>query len=283
MPVRRGRRSNLRRRKPARRLRARRGRGLRMPLIADKNQSCRIVETIQFADLSGNHSYNVFFNLGEFPRASTLAPNFQWYKAAHVKWTYTPLFNVFDDGAGQASKPYLYNMMNRSQQSFNTNGHLTDYQAAGARPLALTTTKQISYKPNWCQIANTALRTTPGFPLPDAASVGLTPNYGWLATPPAALVIPSNGTSTDGGSYLLEQPNPGGVPPGAPYVLPFNLRNNVIYNGHSTFLDQTYVGNSPTSAIAKLTCQVTWVFKGAKNALPYSGTGVSVSEVSPAK
>lgn len=280
MPVRRGRRSNLRRRRPARKLRVRRGK--RMPVIADKNQSCRIVETIEFADLSGNHAYNAVFNLGEFPRASTLAPNFQWYKATHVKYTYTPLFNVFDDGAGQASKPYMYFMMNRSQQSFNTGTHLSDFQAAGARPLALTTTKQISYKPNWCQIANTALRTNPGIPLPDSASVGLTPNYGWLATPANAVIIPSNKGNTDTGTYLIENPAPGGSPPGAPYVLPFNLRNNVIYNGHLAFLDQTYVGASPTSAIAKLTCQVTWVFKGAKNSLPWQAPSVSATEVPPA-
>ena len=105
MPVRRGRRSNLRRR-PVRKVRALRGRK-RMPLVADKGQSCRIVETIGFEDMSGNHAYAAIFNLGEFPRASTLAPHFQWYKATQVKWTYTPLFNVFDDGAGQASKPYI--------------------------------------------------------------------------------------------------------------------------------------------------------------------------------
>ena len=52
-------------------------------------------------------------------------------------------------------------MMNRSQQSATTGTHISDFQAAGARPLALTTTKQISYKPNWCQIANQAIRTTP--------------------------------------------------------------------------------------------------------------------------
>jgi len=276
MPVRRGRRSNLRRRRPVRKLRRVR-RGKRMPLIADKNQTCRIVETIEFADLSGNNTYSAIFNLGEFPRASTLAPHFQWYKATHVKWTYTPLFNVFDDGAGQASKPYMYTMMNRSQQSFNTASHLSDFQAAGARALSLTTTRIISYKPNWCQIANQAIRTNPGSGQ-DFASVGLTPNYGWLATPAQSVVIPSNKGTTDAGTYLLESPAPGGVPPGAPYILPFNLRNNVIYNGHQTFLDQTYVGNAPTAAIAKLTAQVTWVFKGAKNSLPWQGPTEQVAE-----
>lgn len=270
----RGRRSNVRRRKLTRR--ARRGRSSvpRMPLIADKNQSCRIVETIEFADLSGNHAYSAIFNLGEFPRAFTLAPHFQWYKATHVKYTYTPLFNVFDDGAGQASKPYMYTMMNRSQQSFTTGTHLSDFQAAGARPLALTTTKEISYKPNWCQIANTAIRTTPSVGQ-DFATVGYTPNYGWLATPISAVIVPSNTGTTDTGTYLLENPAPGGSPPGAPYILPFNLRNNVIYNGHLTFMDQTYVGAAPSNAIAKVTCQVTWVFKGAKNSLPWQPPGVT--------
>lgn len=278
MPVRRGRRSNLRRR-PVRKVRALRGRK-RMPLVADKGQSCRIVETIGFEDMSGNHAYAAIFNLGEFPRASTLAPHFQWYKATQVKWTYTPLFNVFDDGAGQASKPYMYTMMNRSQQSATTGTHISDFQAAGARPLALTTTKQISYKPNWCQIANQAIRTTPSVGQ-DFASVGLTPNYGWLATPQSSVVIPSDARTTDTGTYLLENPSPAGVPPGAPYILPFNLRNNVIYNGHLTFLDQTFVGNAPTNAIAKITCQVTWVFKGAKNSLPHNNPTQSVTEVPP--
>jgi len=250
-----------------------------MPSTAEKGQTCRIVETVEYNDLSGNHAYSAVFNLGQFARASALAPHFQWYRAAKVIWTYTPLFNVFDDGAGQASKPYLYTLMNRSQQKSNTQSALVDFQCAGARPVALGSTRSFAYKPNWCQIANAAQRLVPGTSpnIFDQATVGLTPNFGWLATPTISGQYYADKTVNDEGTYLQEQPNP---PVGTnPHTLHFNYVNNVIYNGHLVYLDQTFVGTAPSSAIAKSTCQVIWEFKGAKNSL--ATLGPTVAKVAP--
>ena len=83
----RGRRSNLRR-KPARKVK-RRSR-LRMPKMADKGQTCRVIESFEAVDLNSNQPTQNIFTLAQFPRACNIAPNFRFYRAAKVIYTYDP-------------------------------------------------------------------------------------------------------------------------------------------------------------------------------------------------
>jgi len=268
----RGRRSNLRR-KPARKGRKGGKRNLvgrsAGPLIAEKQQAAHIVETIEFVDLSGNNAHLFTFNLGDFPRASALAPHFQWYKATKCTYTYEPLFNVFDEGAGQASKPYLLTVMNRTQNaSFNQLADKSSFLAAGARPVTLVSTKKISYSPNWCAGGLIAQRTTTlgtGEKVVDTESVGLMARRDWLATPSAIPIVYSDGSAYDTSNPVIHTAKP--VPTTTPFVMPAVLVNAVEYNGHISYLDQAIVGSAPSQPICRVTLQVVWKFKGAKNSL----------------
>jgi len=239
------------------------------PSLAEKNQTASIVETIGLLDLSGNHAHSFVFNLGDFPRASAIAPHFQWYKATKVTYSYEPLFNVFDEGAGQASKPYLYTVMNRTQNmSVNQSVNKQAFQCAGARPVALTSTKKITYVPNWCAGGLLAQRTTTlgnGQQVTDSEPVGLMARKDWLATPSAIPIIFNDGSAYDTSNPIIGNPNP--VPTTTPWVNTPVLTNSVLYNGHLTYIDQALVGSEPSQPICRVTVQVVWKFKGAKNSL----------------
>jgi len=229
----------------------------------------RIVETLEFADLEIKTGYQCVFSLAQFPRACAVAGNFQWYKAAKVTWTYEPLYNTFQSQQGAASKPYLYIVMNRTQNLANA-AALNQIQACGAKPVALVGTRKISYKPNWCSAGLLAVAPPPNPPNPQKQylSQGLQAQYSWLASPGVVATI-QNGTAA-GTEGLFNPPDIT-----APFMNPTNqaLPNDTvnsiaisthspIYNGHTTFLDQETVGVTG-QVIARLTCQVEWIFKGA--------------------
>jgi len=268
----RGRRSNLRRRKPARRPR----RKLRMPKMADKGQTCRVIETFEAVDLNSNQPIQHTFNLAQFPRACNIAPNFRFYRAAKVIYTYDPLYNTFQDGVNAASKPYMYSVMNRAQQ-LNQGGmnSVQSFQVAGARPVSFTSQKKISYKPNWCSpglLQVRQLNTPPTSPLDIVySSNGLQAQYGWLATPTGPQTTwQANQTATNNGDYPQTVQNP---PPGTVNLNnSFVYNNTVVYNGHYTFIDQKFTGGeTPVDPVARLTITVIWEFKGA--ASPLGGLG----------
>ena len=63
--------------------------------LSPGNQFAKIVETVEFPDLKANRGDHALFNLGQFFRATTIAKNFQFYRAKTVKWEYMPLYNTF--------------------------------------------------------------------------------------------------------------------------------------------------------------------------------------------
>jgi len=226
------------------------------------------VETLEFADLAVKNSYECVFSLSQFPRACAVAASFQWYKAAKVTWTYEPCFNTFQSGAAATSKPYLYIVMNRTQNQNNLPA-LNQIQACGAKPVALVSTRKITYKPNWCSAGLLAVAPTPDPPSAQKQYLaqGLQAQYGWLASSGVVATI-MNGNPA--GSQAVF--NPPLIT--APFMNPTNQSldgtnttiaistNGPVYNGHTTFIDQEYAGAQP-NVIARLTCQVEWVFKGA--------------------
>jgi len=245
-PVRRPRRA----RKPARKARVRRGLG-----TFATNQIARIVESLEFVDVNPGVNYNFQFNLSQFIRASTLAPNFKWYRATKVEWTIEPLYNVFQDGTAgsEVTMPYYYSVMNRTQDSSQLT--LLDYQAMGCKPRKMTTKQVMKYRPNWCsgglnlQWYNALTGTYEATP-----TVGLKAQYSYLASPRQEIPATTNASLTN--PILPDVQNPPATTVTAAQV----YTNAVVYNGHSIFIDQ----GVPTGVLqpcGKVVCTVHWEFK----------------------
>jgi len=270
MPRRVVRRRGRKARKPFRKYR-KGGRRAGAIATAGSGQMARIVETVEFNDNVPNQTYQNTFTLAQFPRAGVLSGNFQFYKAAKVTWSYEPLFNTFQEnqigGAGQSvSKPYLYMLMNRVQ-NLNNGLTLQNIQACGAKPQSLISKKSITYRPNWCSPGLTAV--TPGndpvSPIQSMASQGLKCQYGWLGSAGRMAIL--NGPN---GQYVplatvsanqSEQMSPinDGLTGKSQNALIYN--NNAVYNGHTTYVEQTNAVLA--QPVARLTCTVEWHFKGA--------------------
>lgn len=268
-----------RRRQPKKK-RARKGRQTKariMPSIAEKGQTCKVIETIEVDDLLANSSRHHVFTIADFARASNIAPNFKFYKAAKVIWTYDPLFNTFQDGNGNAnaSKPYMYTQMARTQlsQTLQTMS-LQQFQCTGARPVPLVSQRKISYTPNWCSPGLLQIRTTVppggGANIVDYSTNGLQAQYGWLATTPTlSSVIPADKTGTNTGDYPATISH---APPTLASVdNSFVYTNMTVYNGHHVYIDQKYTGGDPsTQPVGRVTVTVLWLFKDAQNPLNMS-------------
>jgi len=257
-----------------RRARATRGRKRRAPRRGRKtgrktgiprslglgNQMARIVETIEFNRLNANYVQGMAFNIGQFERARTLATNFRWYKATKVTWTIEPQFNTYQSSASGATVPYLYQIMNRTADfSYIT---LSDMLTQGARPVKLTATKKLSYRPNWCSPGLLVQNVTqsPGFGgvLNNVFVQGLKAEYGWLQAP--NLLGPGPGGALGGITPIVALDGTNGN------TAVKNQASYTYYQGHQLYVDQV-VGPSAPVSLYKVTCQVHWSFKDPKNTL----------------
>ena len=256
--------ARMRRPRPAKRAK----KGVRRPRrrVAKKsglnpsNQYATIVETIEFDSVKSDVPYQGTFNLAQFYRATTVAKNFQFYRAKKVKWEYMPLYNTFQQPSTlfpAVGKPQMYFIMNRDQDPYWSTRAPADalfaIQACGADPVPFTKNREIIYKPNWCSPGLTAFTSQPGVPNPNVTSIvslGLKKQFGWLPTP-----------NTDG--YL--RPNTKNAvanPIGAQgYNMADIMNAGVIYNGHNWYIEQS---NEPDIPVAKLICTVEWEFKLGK-------------------
>jgi len=224
------------------------------------NQRATIVETIDAGNLVADQPYQGTFNLAQFFRATTLAKNFQFYRANKVKWEYMPLYNTFQENNSvpAVAKPQIYFMMNRDQDvswSQRPPGQaLFLLQSAGADPKPFTSNLEIVYKPNWCSPGLSAV-TLDGSkepsPVTSVISLGLQKQFGWLATPDTDAWAAPNAL------------NPTANPVGAfGYVSSSTANAGVMYNGHNLYIAQQ---NEPAVPVARLVVTVEWQFKGGKN------------------
>lgn len=227
----------------------------------DGGQFAKIKETIAFQDLNPNLSVGYVFNLSQFRRASQLAPNFKFYKATHVEWSYEPLYNTFQDGTtgGEVTLPYMYTTMNRTQDATILN--LTDLQEMGAKPQKLNNKKVIKYRPNWCspglqQMALFTSASPTGKTVAEVDSAGLRTQYEWLQCPNK-----DTGVDNDPQFTIPLIANNNGTVPGITLANSAIITNQVIYNGHNLFVDQL-VPTGVLQPIARVTCTVHWHFKG---------------------
>jgi len=235
----------------------------RMPAIAGsgRGQMASIVETITgTASLVSGSAYAQIFNLALFPRAKSLASQFQFYKAARVTYTYEPLYNTFQEGGGGGgggpSKPYMYVQMNRTQLLY-AGADKAELQASGARPMPFTTMKTISYTPNWC--SSGVISTNGSNPVISVAQAGLQKEYTWLTCPTQDSLGSAN-TTIDVIDNAINQT-------GTFSSTSFVVANKPVYNGHIVFFDQA----SGSNDIARVTVTVHWLFKGAHFS-PQQGT-----------
>jgi len=137
--------------------------------LSPANQRATIVETLDAGNLVADQPYQGTFNLAQFYRATTLAKNFQFYRAKKVKYEYMPLYNTFQENNAvpAVAKPQIYFMMNRDQD-----------------PTAVTRAVEQG--------------------VTDVISLGLKKQFGWLATPDIdAWAAPNalNGTANPVGAF----------------------------------------------------------------------------------
>lgn len=242
-------------------------RNIRRPRAKKNVQMAKIVETIEFNKLSPNQMLSCSFTLNQFERARVLATNFRWFKPTRVTWTLEPQYNVYQGASGGApSVPYVYTVMNRTQDSslMSLNGFLTQ----GARPVKLTAAKGISYRPNWCSpgliVQNVVSVTGFGGALNNVFMNGLKAQYGWLQAPDT---LPTS------------QSSPGQIQPLQPSSVAANTAVNVIpgatvFNGHQYYVEQQIPPTTTTTSLYKVTCQVHWSFKDPKNILASPGDNI---------
>lgn len=208
-----------------------------------------LTETVTLSDISANQTNYEVFQLNQFKRALSIAPNFKFYRAKFVLYKYEPIYNFFSEGnAGQETIPLAYMVMNRTQERFNyTTGQL---QEQGAIPRKFTSAISLKYKPNWCSQGLGAYTQAPGQPITSINAQGLQKQYGWLASPAVsgALDVTNpiiSNTLTNNNTF-----------PMAVYS------TNTIYNGHIARFEQQTVGS--IAELARRTVTVVWEFKGAK-------------------
>ena len=231
--------------------------------LSPMNQYAKVVETFEAPDLISDKAYQATFSLADFYRATTVAKNFQFYKAAKVKWEYMPLYNTFQQSNSVAvvSKPQMYFVMNRDQNPYWANNGTTQEArfaiiSTGADPVAFTKNREIVYTPNWCSPGISALTFSAVSGVGGGAvnavtnviALGLKKQFGWLPTP-------------DLDDYLTPSVyNPTTAPTGMNTAPTANA--GVIYNGHNLYIEQE---NEPNVPVCKVVCTVEWLFKGPKN------------------
>jgi len=221
-------------------------------------QMAKVTETIEFNNISPNYVQGLTFCLNQFERARTIATNFRWMKPTKVSWLIEPQFNVYQSTAGGSTVPYVYTIMNRSQDA--TTLTLSDLLTQGAKPVKLTNLKRMSYRPNWCSpglmVQNVVAGSGFGGLLNNVVMTGLKPEYDWVQCPnfqysPQNTVTPAQFASTAFGRATNDTVvnNPG----------------IMIYNGHQVYIKQQF--SSATTPTFKITCTVNWSFKDPKNVL----------------
>ena len=214
---------------------------------AAPEQFAKVIESFQIRDSAANQVYTRNFTLNQFNRASAIAVNYKWYKAAKVTWTYTPLYNTFQDQPGlTVSKPQIYFSMNRTQDaSVITQGSIL---AQGSRPQSFTSNKTISYVPNWCSPGLLVKKTnTASGDLVEIVQCGVKAQTDWLASPIEIIedtIIPQQ--------LNLAAPFSAGG-----FANVVSASDLVTYNGHDDYIYQ----ENADAPVYSLVCTVTWLFK----------------------
>lgn len=121
--------------------------------VANREEVCRIKETVTLESLVANTPYEAVVSLPAFQRALDIADNFQLYRITKIDFKFTPSYDTFasqyQPGTSNASMtvPYLYNK--RITYPAPTTFGLSFLQTMGAKPRRLDDkTLTVSYTPN---------------------------------------------------------------------------------------------------------------------------------------
>lgn len=238
-------------------------------------QTANITETMQILPgsvdgTSGfpNQIFNRIFALAQFPRAMLIAPNFRYYRAKKVTWTYTPFSNVFQQFSGttapDVSIPYLYTVMNRTQDAYPLgiikSSQRQSMEAMGCKPRTFTKKIVMSYRPNWCQ-AGAPLITLTGTP-PNNAVTSL---QNTQSTPSYKKVACTNYSVSGGPLITPVVPDPNTVS-GSVGVYPVVFGDLCVWGGH---LDYIYQANTIADELLyNVECTVDWEFSEPNFIMP---------------
>jgi len=112
-------------------------------------QVATLVETIDpQIVLVENIPYYQQVYLQSFKRAIQMSNLYEQFRIEEVKWTYSPLFNTFQEGPGESSVPQMYNVMDRLESLNAAVTTLTDLTQMGAQRRRFDKPITIRYKPN---------------------------------------------------------------------------------------------------------------------------------------
>ena len=135
------------RRKPAA---ARRRRAGPTRSINPRHQVATVVETLdpQLSFLD-NVAINQAVSLSIFPRCVAMARLYEQFRIEEVKFTYSPLFNLYQETlAASSSVPIFYNVMDRLCSLNSATTGLSDITQMGAQRRPFTKPITIKYRPN---------------------------------------------------------------------------------------------------------------------------------------
>jgi len=243
-----------------------------VPMMRENDQTAHIIEAKNYAEYNSNTCYNDTFNLQEFPRALRTAIQFKWYRAKRVTYTYEPFFNTFQEGGGgavpntQSTKPYMYFLMNRTQDAITKTVPL--FLQCGSQPQPFTKKLELSYRPNWLTPGLQVITGTSA-PAFGTVSLGARTCYDWLPCPNAITnnvaafdaVIPVIGPSAYNDPAVDMYPAP-------PATYTNISTGGAVYNGHQFIVDQAKTTDG--QPIGRYIVTVEWEFKGANPAVTSS-------------
>jgi len=229
-------------------------------ITTSPNQMCRIVETIDGGTLGPNTSNLQAFQLNNFRRAHYMSAAFAFYRAAKVTYTYTPLFNTYQDLSGSSSVPSLYSLMNRQGDTNLPQSNLDVFIATGARPVKFNTPHKVSYKPNW---------TSPGMPMLASVSGSIVVTqyiqgsqvcYNWINKSSKGQKVYPPGSGTNDSGLLTGPTADNSTFQNVTFIAPGSACDAVSYLGHDVYIEQKIDANP--APVAKVTVTVEWEFKG---------------------
>lgn len=86
--------------------------------------------------------------LANYPRAITIAEGYQLYRIKRITYKFSPLFDTFTN-ASSSTVPYLYWMIDRTQQMAGVLKNGAQFRQLGAKPIRFDDkTITISFRPN---------------------------------------------------------------------------------------------------------------------------------------
>lgn len=224
-----GRRSGLNRRVKARG---------RKSIMNPQKDLARIVETFEVVTMNSNTPYHASFSINDFDRATSVAGQFQFYRADKVEYIYEAAYNTFQEGNPYV-KPYMLETMNRIGEEMVMTKEVLERR--GAVPRAFASTIKRVYKPNTLlgQIADKSITQAEDIGIQGQANFSWSPAYNvWQ---PSEILSTATSVTHPYTNSVVVKP--------------------ATYYGHDFLIDQP--GIEPT-LVGRLTIRVHWSFKGAR-------------------